>query len=189
MEAILYVDPRRSRTLALDLIHAGIPGQAVVFRRTTELPGRARRVFPSRVFTAGWSEYCEQMMVESGFFANEPQLEFAAVLRQLRSACRLVAALRLHARDMTPGMAADLFRQKGLMEEAEAKREALQVARDPFLLAACLGRMEIVRLREDFKNAKGSFRPRDFHDRMLSRGAIPIPTVRRLILESSDVPR
>jgi uncharacterized protein (DUF885 family) len=89
---------------------------------------------------------------------------------------------------MTPGMAVDLFRQQGLMEEDEARHEALRAARDPFVLAGCLGRMEIVRLREDFRLAAGSFRPRDFHDRMLSRGAIPIPTVRGLVLESFGVP-
>ena len=39
--------------------------------------------------------------------------------------------------------------KQGLMDEADAKREALRAARDPFVLAGCLGRMELVRLREE----------------------------------------
>ena len=46
-----------------------------------------------------------------------------------------------------------------------------------------LGKLEIMKLREDYKRMKGSsFTLEDFHDRFLGQGFPPISVVRRALL-------
>jgi uncharacterized protein (DUF885 family) len=53
-----------------------------------------------------------------------------------------------------------------------------------------LGKLMILKLREDYRNELGAdFALRDFHDRFLSFGAPPIPLVREALLrEPGDGP-
>jgi uncharacterized protein (DUF885 family) len=47
-----------------------------------------------------------------------------------------------------------------------------------------LGKLEILRLREDYKKAKGkAFKLKDFHDKLLSYGSIPVQMIRQRMLE------
>jgi len=46
-----------------------------------------------------------------------------------------------------------------------------------------MGKMEILRLRDDFKKLKGrDFNLKEFHDQLLSYGTIPIQMVRERML-------
>ncbi len=48
-----------------------------------------------------------------------------------------------------------------------------------------LGKMEILKLRDDFKKLKGrTFNLKKFHDQLLSYGTIPVQMVRERMLES-----
>lgn len=48
-----------------------------------------------------------------------------------------------------------------------------------------MGKMEILKLRDDFKKLKGkAFNLKKFHDQLLSYGTIPIQMVRERMLES-----
>ena len=69
------------------------------------------------------------------------------------------------------------------MERLPASKEAMRGTFDPMYLNYTLGKLMILKLREDYRNEQGAdFTLRDFHDRFLSFGAPPIPLVREAML-------
>ena len=72
------------------------------------------------------------------------------------------------------------------MEELPARKEALRGTFDPMYLNYTLGKLMILKLREDYRNEKGKeFSLKEFHDTFLSFGAPPIPLVREMMLRDS----
>jgi uncharacterized protein (DUF885 family) len=73
------------------------------------------------------------------------------------------------------------------MEETPAASESRRGTFDPGYLNYCLGKLLILKLREDYKQQQGSnFSLQEFHDRLLSYGAIPLPLVRKMMLNDSN---
>ena len=61
---------------------------------------------------------------------------------------------------------------------------------DPMYLNYTLGKLMILKLREDYRRVKGAaYSLRAFHDEFLSYGAPPIPLVREMMLgeDSGDI--
>ncbi|HKB15530.1 MAG TPA: DUF885 family protein, partial [Planctomycetota bacterium] len=70
-----------------------------------------------------------------------------------------------------------------LVEPAVAEREARRGTSDATYLAYTLGKMMILKLREDWRQAKGAGAELgEFHDAFLACGAPPIPVVRKILL-------
>ncbi len=169
--------------LAIVTLHETYPGhyvQALAQRQTGSL---LRRVVPVGSYAEGWAHYCEQMMLEEGYGDGDVRLRLAQLKDSLLRLCRLVAAVRLHTRGMTLDEATRLFIEEAFMEPLPARQEAERGAYDPGYLVYALGKMQILKLREDLRALQGEqFTLRDFHDRLLSEGELPIPLLRRILL-------
>jgi uncharacterized protein (DUF885 family) len=64
-----------------------------------------------------------------------------------------------------------------------AEKEAKRGTSDPTYLVYTLGKLEILKLREDYKEMKGSaYTLQGFHDAFLQQGYPPIKIVRRALL-------
>ena len=67
--------------------------------------------------------------------------------------------------------------------------EALRGTEDPGYLRYQLGKLMILKLREDVEQKEGTaFRIVEFHDAFLNEGAIPVPLIRRAMLGESSGP-
>lgn len=165
-------------TLPLISVHEVYPGHYLQFLAARECPSRVRRAFRSAAFTEGWALYCERL------YAERPGASAATRLHQAHLAllriCRYLAALEMHGRGMTLEQAVDLFVREGYQERANAEREARRAAADPMVLAYTLGKVEILKLREEYQ-ASSSGSLRDFHDALLRLGAPPLPLARQLL--------
>ncbi|MCJ7726459.1 MAG: DUF885 domain-containing protein, partial [Acidimicrobiia bacterium] len=99
--------------------------------------------------------------------------------------CRFVAAIRMHAHGMSIDEATGLFVKHAFYEETPARAEAERGSFDPGYYSFTLGKLQILRLREDCRRAEGAgFDLRSFHDRLLSRGAPPVELMRKVMLPS-----
>lgn len=137
----------------------------------------------------GWAHYTEEVAFELGYSEYDPtkfrvgQLQ-AALMRN----CRFVASLAMHTGDMTMEQAQDLFETKAKMGTDSAAMEARRGTIDPMYLNYTLGKLMIMKLREDYKKQcerQGkAFVLKDFHDEFLSYGASPIPLTREMMLEN-----
>lgn len=170
--------------LPITSIHEVYPGhyyQLLALKRVQ--PTRVRATFASSSFVEGWAHYCEQMMLDEGFGGNNPKLRLAQLDAALLRLCRYVVGLRLHTQGMTYEQAVEFFMREGYQERVNAEREARRGTVDPTYLVYTLGKMLIMRLREDWKNRMGAaFNLRDFHDRLLSYGMPPIKIIRLAML-------
>jgi len=163
-------------------VHEAWPGHYLHGLHARNAPSAVTKAFGSYAFTEGWAHYCEQMMWETvcpdDLWARLGQLS-EALLRDVRFVC----ALGLHTGGMTVEEAARRFVEDAFMEPATAEEEAVRGTYDPQYLNYTLGKLMVLKLRDDVRAREGeNFDLRRFHDRFLSWGTPPIPIVRRLML-------
>lgn len=164
-------------------IHEAFPGHYYQLLAARRSPSRVRSALQSASFVEGWAHYSEQMMLDEGFGGGEPRLRLAQLHAALTRLCRYLVGLRMHTAGMSYEQGVEFFMREGYMERANAEREARRGTLDPTYLVYTLGKMEIMRLREDYRRAQGeSFRLGEFHDRLLSYGMPPVKILRMALL-------
>jgi len=170
-------------------VHEAYPGHLVAGRAARRIASPIRRLASDYAYVEGWAHYAEQMLVDEGYGDGDPRFRFAQLRGALRRLCRFVAAIRMHTMGMTVEEAGRLFEEKALMEPFPAAREAERGAFDPGYLNYTLGKMAILKLRDDWTaQRKDAYSLKEFHDRFLSCGAIPIPIVREQMLGPKSGP-
>jgi uncharacterized protein (DUF885 family) len=97
--------------------------------------------------------------------------------------CRLVASLQMHTGHMTLPEATTMMEQQCFQPASVGPKEARRGTADPGYFSYTLGKLEILKLRDDVQKKEGaSFTIAHFHDRFLSAGLIPIAMIRREML-------
>src|SRR5262245_52324274 len=87
-------------------VHEVCPGQ---FLHTTASPSDMIKVFGAASNSEGWAHYCEQMVIDEGFHADDPRYRLAQVQDALLRDARFIVGIRLHTRGMTVAEAQDFF--------------------------------------------------------------------------------
>ena len=174
-------------TLKIISIHEVYPGHFVHHlqnRYGAELP-LVNRVATSYAFTEGWAHYTEQMMMETKYAEGQPKLLLTQLLEALVRNCRYMCSLWMHTEGMTLGDATRFFMENAYMAELPARREALRGTFDPGYLNYTLGKLMILKLRDDYKKEQGSaYSLKTFHDRLLSFGGPALPLLRPALLNN-----
>jgi uncharacterized protein (DUF885 family) len=171
-------------------IHEAYPGHYVQFLHLNASPAtRLQKIFNSYAFVEGWAHYTEQMMVDQGFGGESNRLRAAKYrLAQTDEAllriCRLCVSIKMHTQGMTVDEATRFFQDNCYYEQKPAHQEAMRGTFDPEYLYYTVGKLEILKLREDYRRQEGSkFSLRKFHDEMLQHGAPPIRLLREVMLK------
>jgi uncharacterized protein (DUF885 family) len=187
-------------SLRIISIHEVYPGHFIHFlhdRYGRPLP-LVHRVFNSYAFNEGWAHYTEQMMVETplsspitkgGYMGvlDQPALRLTQLLGALVRNCRYLCSIWMHTQGMSVDEATRFFMEHAYMGELPARREALRGTFDPGYLSYTLGKLMILKLRNDYRRELGTvFSLKKFHDRLLSYGAPPLPLVRQVMLTYPD---
>ena len=176
-------------TLRIVSIHEVYPGHFVhhLHNRYGQALPLVNRVATSYAFTEGWAHYTEQMMLETEYGQGETALLVTQLLEALVRNCRYLCALGMHTQGMTLAEATQFFMDNAYMEELPARREALRGTFDPGYLNYTLGKLMILKLREDWRRERqatgAAYSLKEFHDRLLSYGAPPLPLLREAMLQ------
>lgn len=169
-------------------VHEAYPGHYVQFLCLNASPAsRIAKIFGSYAFIEGWAHYTEQMMIEEGFGAgpNAAKYHLAQLGEALLRLCRMCASLQMHCRGMTVDEATSFFERECYYEDKPAAAEARRGAYDPEYLYYSLGKLQVLKLRDDWKAQEGvAFSLRRFHDEMLRQGAPPIRLLRERMLKN-----
>ena len=172
-------------TLRIVSIHEVYPGHFVHHLHNSygrPLP-LVNRVASSYAFAEGWAHYTEEMMLETEYARGQAALLVTQLLEALVRNCRYLCALGMHTQGMTLDEATRFFMDNAYMEELPARREALRGTFDPGYLNYTLGKLMILKLRDDYRREQGSaYSLKRFHDRLLSYGAPPLPLLREVML-------
>ena len=176
-------------SLPIVSIHEVYPGHYYQLLAARRSPSRVRAALGSGSFIEGWAHYTEQMMLEEGFGGNNPKLKLAQLQAALSRLCRYLVGLRMHTQGLSYEGGVEFFMREGYMERANAEREARRGTLDPTYLIYTLGKMEILKLREEYRASAGaSFQLGEFHDRLLSYGSPPVRILRMALLGDGSAP-
>jgi len=179
-------------------IHEVYPGHYVQFLRLNASPAsKVERIFGSYAFIEGWAHYCEKLMIDEGYgtVANpsEADAKRAAKYRLAQAdeamlrLCRLCVAIKMHTQKMTVEEATRFFRENCYYEEKPARTEAMRGTFDPLYLNYTLGKLQILKLRDDYKSQEGTnFSAQRFHNELLNHGMPPIRLLRELMLKDKS---
>jgi uncharacterized protein (DUF885 family) len=166
-------------------IHEVFPGHFLHYQHLRQVGSKLRKsiLFSSAAFVEGWAHYCEQMMVDEGFRRNDPAVRLGQLAEALIRLCRFVVGIRLHCEDMSVEQGVRFFREEAFLEETSARREAERGTFDPSYIVYSMGKLMVLKLREDYKAREGArYSLRQFHDTLLGNGTVPIWLHRALML-------
>ena len=166
-------------------IHEVFPGHFLHYQHLRQVESKLRKsiLFSSAAFVEGWAHYCEQMMVDEGFRKNDPTVRLGQLAEALIRLCRFVVGVRLHCEDMSVEQGVRFFKDEAFLEEGSARREAERGTFDPSYIVYSLGKLMLLKLREDYKaRQSGKFSLRQFHDTLLGNGTVPLWLHRALML-------
>jgi uncharacterized protein (DUF885 family) len=171
-------------SLPIISIHEVYPGHYYQYLALKRQPSHIRTALASASFVEGWAHYSEQMMLDEGFGGNNPKLRLAQLSAALLRLCRYLVGLRLHTEGMTYEQGVEFFMNEGYLERVNAERETRRGTEDPTYLVYTLGKMQILKLREEYHGRMGaSFNLGQFHDRLLSYGMPPVKIIRMAMLK------
>jgi uncharacterized protein (DUF885 family) len=140
----------------------------------------------------GWAHYCEQMMLDEGYgqpgagAKSEREAKFLR-LGQLQDAllrnARFVVGIEMHTGKMSFDEAVAFFEKEGYQSHESGLIETKRGTSDATYLYYTLGKLEILKLRDDLRKKQGAaFSLEQFHDAFLGQGFPPIKIVRQALL-------
>lgn len=164
-------------------IHEVFPGHYTQFLWVKRAPTKVRKLLGSDTNAEGWAHYTEQMMLEEGYGEGDPKLLLSQLHEALLRLCRYLVGLRMHTRGMSLEEGIAFFEREGYQERVNAEREAMRGTSDPTYLVYTLGKLQLLKLREDYRKKVGDqFNLKEFHDRFLGFGYPPIKLIREEML-------
>jgi uncharacterized protein (DUF885 family) len=166
-------------------IHEVYPGHFLHYQHLRRVESKARKsiFFAPASFVEGWAHYCEQMMIEAGFGRQDHGIRLGQLAESLIRLVRFIVCIKLHAEDLSVEQGVRFFREEAFMEEGSARREAERGTFDPTYLVYTVGKLMLLKLRQDCKQQQGkAFSLRSFHDTLLAQGTAPFWLHRQLML-------
>jgi uncharacterized protein (DUF885 family) len=179
-------------TIISTAVHEAYPGHYVQFLWVPQAPSRVRKLLGANTNVEGWAHYTEQMMLDAGYgqpgtgAKDDREAKFLR-LGQLQDAllrnARFIVGIQMHTKGLTIDEAVDFFQKEGYQSKETALVETKRGTGDPTYLYYTLGKLEIMKLRDDVKAKQGAaFSLQNFHDRFLKQGFPPIMIVREAML-------
>jgi Bacterial protein of unknown function (DUF885) len=175
---------REFNTSMLPLIHVheAYPGHFVQFLWAPKFPTKVRKLLATNSNVEGWAHYTEEMVIEEGFADDNPKYRLAQLEEALLRDCRYVVGIALHTGGMTVEQGAQRFVKECFQNPSVAYDEARRGTYDPTYLYYTAGKLMILELRKDYLSQNGGTL-KQFHDAFLSKGPLPIPLIRKLMLK------
>jgi len=170
-------------TIVSTAVHEAYPGHYVQLLWFQKVQSKVRKLIGCGSNIEGWAHYTEQMMLDEGYGNRDPELRAGQLLDALLRNCRYIVGIKMHTGQMTYEQGVDFFMKEGYMSHDYAERETKRGTSDPTYLVYTLGKLEILKLREDYHQKIGAqFSLEEFHNRFMQQGGVPIKLIRHAML-------
>lgn len=180
-------------TIISTAVHEVYPGHYTQFLWVQQAPSKVRKLMYSNSNAEGWAHYCEQTMLDEGYGRTPGvpldkdtaflQLRLGQLQDALLRNARYIVGIEMHTGKMTFEQGVDFFVKEGYQTHAVAEMETKRGTSDPTYLVYTLGKLEIMKLRDDYKKMKGtSFSLQEFHDQFMRQGGVPVKIIRKAML-------
>jgi uncharacterized protein (DUF885 family) len=166
----------------INAAHEGAPGHHLQMSRAKSGAAPLRRLFWDMFLGEGWAHYVEGLMADTGYL--DPAGRLMMLFERRWQLARARATIGLHAEGWSSDRATKYIRRALGISRADAESSVTRYAvLDPIeSLAYSMGRLELLELRSRTVQRLGSrFTMKEFHDRLLAYGALPIPILEKLL--------
>ncbi|AXT55946.1 DUF885 domain-containing protein [Aquimarina sp. MMG015] len=167
--------------------HEGIPGhhmQISIAQELEDVP-KFRKFGGYQAYVEGWGLYNEFLPKEIGLY-NDPYSNFGRLAMELWRACRLVVDTGIHAKKWTREEGIKYYTDNTPNAESDAiKMVERHIVMPGQATAYKIGMNKILELREGARSKLGNelFDIREFHDVVLTNGAVPLTILEELVNE------
>jgi uncharacterized protein (DUF885 family) len=176
-------------TMQAVAIHEVYPGHYVQFLWVPQAPSKVRKLLGCSSNAEGWAHYSEQMMLDEGYGNGNPKLRLGQLSDALLRDARYIVGISMHIGKMSFDQAVDFFQKEGYQTKSVAEVEAKRGTSDPTYLVYTLGKLEIMKLRADYKKKMADkFSLEEFHNTFLKQGFPPIKLIRETMLGPNNGP-
>jgi uncharacterized protein (DUF885 family) len=194
-------------TIISTAVHEAYPGHYIQFLWQDQFPSKVRKLVGASSNIEGWAHYTEQMMLDEGYGApgtvgpeGKPLTERESKLirlGQIQDAllrdARFVNSIKLQtgqgeaSSQWSIDQAVALFVKDGYQSPSVGLVETKRGTADATYLYYTLGKLEIMKLREDIKAKQGAaFNLQTFHDSFMRQGPAPIKVIRKAMLHDDS---
>jgi uncharacterized protein (DUF885 family) len=164
-------------------LHEAVPGHhlQLALQQELDLPN-FRRFGGFTSFVEGWALYSERLGLETGFYAD-PYSNFGRLSYEMWRACRLVVDTGIHALGWTRQQAIDFMAERTCLTLLNITNEVDRyIAWPGQALAYKIGEIKIRQLRTQAeKELRAKFNLREFHDTLLTSGAVPLDVLESMV--------
>lgn len=174
------LDQRPLYELPALTVHEAVPGhhhQIALAQELEDVPDFRRNAYIT-AFGEGWALYTEFLAIEMGIYETAYE-DFGRLTYEMWRACRLVVDTGIHYFGWSQAEAEACLLENSALAPHNVRTEVERYISWPGqALAYKTGEMLIRQLREEAEARLGTdFDLRDFHDHILSEGAMPLSTL------------
>jgi uncharacterized protein (DUF885 family) len=178
-----YMHSFNSGTILSTATHEAYPGHYVQFLWVQRVDSKVRKLLGANSNAEGWAHYCEQMILDEGYANGDPRMRLGQLQDALLRNARYIVGIQMHTGKFTFDQGVDFFEKEGYQPHEVAVKETKRGTSDPTYLYYTLGKLQILKLRDDYQKLRGaSFSLQEFHDKFMQQGFPPIKIVRRAML-------
>jgi uncharacterized protein (DUF885 family) len=174
-------------------VHEGFPGHHLQVSHGNLFGNIIRLLAAGFETVEGWAHYCEQMMLEEGFyddkeFVDAKEILFIQKLDALFRAVRIILDVKLHTHQISFEEAIELLvAERGMPREGAAAEVTRYTMAPGYQLSYLVGKHLFLELREQLKQDLGEkFSLLWFHDILLRTGGIPFHYLKKIYMEKAE---
>ena len=164
-------------------LHEAYPGHHLQLLYANSNPSRIRKYAMNTLFVEGWALYTEKLMREYDFY--DKMGKFSQIKARLWRASRVIVDVGIHTGKMDFDQGVEFLMTKTNCDKWEAVAQMKYYTLLPGQpMSYLIGMLEVLKLREEYKKVKGDqFSLKEFHNKLLSYGSLPVKLIASLLFE------
>ena len=157
------------------MVHEAYPGHHLDFACNNAYAPLIQMLGQAIETIEGWAHYCEELMLEEGFYDDPKKAELIILKNQIWRAVRIIVDIELHCKQRTVSEAIKMLMDEASMDEPSATAEVTRYTFNPgYQLSYLIGKLLIDDLRKEVREQMGSkFTLKFFHDTILQSANLP----------------
>jgi hypothetical protein len=179
-DATAFLEEHNNYYIDFMTVQRIFPGTFIPTALTRKDPSIVKRMAANQGLIKGWPIFLEDMFMESGYGNYDLRMRLNQLKLLLKTVLDFQMDISVHEGTYTKEKVIDTFMTKGFMSKIEAERRWNQIVLNPGELSQpYIGYREIMAMEKDYTKLKGeSFNSKDFLQKLLSYGALPLRTLR-----------
>lgn len=184
-QANSFLEERNNYYIDFMTVQRVFPGSFAPAYLTRKDPSILKKMAPNQALLRGYPIYIQSMLVLGGYGNYDLRVRLYQLKLLLKTVIDFQMDMNIHQGTYTKERVIDYMMKSGFMTQAEAEGRWKQIVLNPGEASlAYIGYQEIMDLEKDYRKLKGdAFNGREFLQKILSYGALPIRTLKTKIAQ------